>query len=110
VYYQKRILSKVFQDELEKSIATRLRMTEEITMEELAMIINVYTTTRACSREFQKLMEVTVLTRLNDLKNNLKLYHFIGSRFERSGFCSIDTMRVLKDQLKHVEAEETMLS
>ena len=110
VYYQKRVLSKVFQNELERSIAQRLRQTEEITLEELAMIVNVYTTTRACGREFQKLMEFTVLQRLDDLRSNLKMYHFIGAKFEKSGFWSIDTIRVLKDQLKIVNAEEALLS
>ncbi|CAI2364484.1 unnamed protein product [Moneuplotes crassus] len=108
VYFQKRCLTKVFQNELEKSIAQRLRMTEEITIEEIAMIVNVYTTTRACGREMQKLMEFTVLKRLDDLRSNLKMYHFIGAKFEQSGFCSIDTMRVLKDQLKIVQAEQAM--
>jgi len=86
VYYQKRLLSKILQNELERSIAQRLRQTDEITIEEIAMIVNVYTTTRACGREFQKLMEFTVLKRIDDLRSNLKMFHFIGAKFEQSGF------------------------
>ena len=104
-----RLLSKVFQDLLEKSIASHLRMTNEIDIKEIAMIVNVYTTTRACSREFQKLMEFTVLQRIDDLRANVELYHFVGAKFERSGFCSIDTMRTLKDQLRNLEAEQAMM-
>ena len=67
------------------------------------MIVKVFCTTRTGSREFHKLLETTVLTRLEDLKKDMKILHSIGYKFEESGLCSLDTLKLLK---KHVFQQE----
>ena len=67
------------------------------------MIVKVFCTTRSGSREFHKLLETTVLQRLEDLKKNMDVLYSIGYKFEESGLCSIDTLKILK---KHVFLQE----
>jgi hypothetical protein len=50
------------------------------------------------SREFQKLLETTILMRIDDLKANLGILQFIGLKFEETGMCSIDTLKILKEE------------
>jgi hypothetical protein len=54
------------------------------------------------------MMETTVLMRLEDLRQNLEIFKFIGNRFEESGLCSIDTMKMLKQQYEMAETEHGM--
>ena len=50
-------------------------MTEEISTNEIALIVKVFCTTRTASRDFHKLLETTILMRLNDLKQDMKIMH-----------------------------------
>jgi hypothetical protein len=50
-------------------------MTKDVTIEEIALITKVFCTTRSGTREFHKLLETTVLQRLDDLKKNMELLY-----------------------------------
>ena len=71
-------------------------MTEEISTNEIALFVKVFCTTRTASRDFHKLLETTILMRLNDLKQDMKIMHQIGYNFELSGLCSMDTLKAFK--------------
>lgn len=59
-------------------------------------MVKVFCTTRTAHRDFHKLLETTILMRLEDLRKDLKLINTIGSSFEQSGLCSLDTLKALK--------------
>ena len=82
-----------------------LRNTKEITIEEIALITKVFCTTRSGTREFHKLLETTVLQRLEDLKKNMEIIYQIGFKFEESGLCSLDTLKILKKHVFMTEVE-----
>lgn len=102
-YHKQGILPKGFTHAIEEGVVKTLRMTADISIEEIALITKVFCTTRTGSREFHKLLETTVLTRLEDIKKNMEVLHQIGFKFEESGLCSIDTLKILK---KHVFMKE----
>jgi len=59
-------------------------------------MVNVFCETRSASRDFHKLLETTILMRLNDLKQDMNQLGSIGRKFEETGLCSIDTLKALK--------------
>ena len=44
-------------------------------------------------------MESTLLERIQDLKKNPKILHSIGYELETSGLCSLDTLKILKEEM-----------
>ena len=52
-----------------------LSNTKEVTIEEITLITNVFCTTRSGTREFHKLLEMTILQRLEDLKKKIELMY-----------------------------------
>jgi hypothetical protein len=56
----------------------------------------VFCRSRVGSRDFHKLLETTVLARLDEIKISPKMLHNIGYEFEKSGLCSLDTLKILK--------------
>merc|ERR1712228_348161 len=83
-------------NEIERLVKPKLQDTEKITPEEIALIVNVFCESRTASRDFHKLLETTILMRMNDLILDMKILHAIGRRFESTGLCSIDTLKALK--------------
>lgn len=98
-YHKQGNLPKAFTQPIEEGVVKTLRNTKEVTIEEIALIAKVFCTTRTGSREFHKLLETTVLSRLEDLKKNMEVLYQIGYKFEESGLCSIDTLKILKKQV-----------
>jgi hypothetical protein len=74
-YHKQGNLPKSFTREIEEGVVKTLRNTQQITLEELTLIVKVFCTTRTGSREFHKLLETTVLQRLEDLKKNMELLY-----------------------------------
>lgn len=74
-YHEVGYLPKVFAKQLEEEIAKTLRNTKEITVEEITLITNVFCSARCGSREFHKLLEGTILQRLDDLKKKMDLLY-----------------------------------
>ena len=66
----------------------------------------MFCTTRTAGRDFHKLLETTILMRMPELRENLKLLHNIGLKFEESGLCSIDTLKALKKEVFQVELDK----
>ena len=58
----------------DKVIDMKLKYTEEIQPEELLLLIRVFCETRTGSRNFHKLLETTILTRLDDIKKTPKVF------------------------------------
>ena len=79
---------------------------EDMKLEEIALLVKVFCKTRSASRDFHKLLETTILMRIGDLKDNLKVLHSIGRSFEESGLCSIDTLKALKKQASQEELNQ----
>ena len=98
-------MNKPFAREIEEGVVKTLRMTKEVSVEEIALITKVFCTTRTGTREFHKLLETTVLQRLEDIKKNMEMMYQIGYKFEESGLCSIDTLKILKKHVFMTEVE-----
>mmetsp|Transcript_10015 Transcript_10015/g.16825 ORF Transcript_10015/g.16825 Transcript_10015/m.16825 type:complete len:196 (+) Transcript_10015:995-1582(+) len=105
-YSNKKLLSKSFAKALEQSVTQSLRDIENVELELIQLIAGVFCRTRVGSRDFHKLLETAVLTRLDELRKNVKILHAIGFEFESSGLCSLDTMRILKKAMFEAEAEQ----
>lgn len=90
---------------MEERVKARLSETEEITPQEIALIVKVFCTTRTAHRDFHKMLETTILMRLDELKLDMKLLHSIGHKFEESGLCSLDTLKALKKHAFQTEVE-----
>lgn len=56
----------------------------------------VFTRTRVGSRDFHRLLETCMMTRIQELKANPKVLHSLGYELEKSGLCSLDTLKALK--------------
>ena len=67
-YHEVGYVPKPFAAEIEQLIKKRVLETEEITIQEISLIVRVFCTTRSASRDFHKLLEMTILMRLNDLQ------------------------------------------
>ena len=50
-------------------------------------------------------MEKAVLKSIPKLVTRLDLFKFIGAKFEESGLCSLDTIKILKDTYSQAENE-----
>lgn len=98
-------LPKPFAKLLETEIVATLRDTENVTPEEMQLMCQVFCRARCGSREFHKLLEMTILTKIEDIRTEPKMLHSIGFEFEKSGLCTIDTMKILKKQMWQVELE-----
>lgn len=74
-YHKQGNLPKSFTKDIEDGVVKTLRLTKDITIDEIALIVKVFCTTRTGSREFHKLLETTVLQRLEDLKKNMEILY-----------------------------------
>ena len=99
-------LPKPFAKALEAEIVKTLRDVENLELEVLQLMTKVFCRTRAGSREFHKLLETVVLTKLDDIKKEPKMLHSIGFEFETSGLCSLDVLKVLKKNMLQLEIEQ----
>ena len=104
-YHKQGNLPKSFTSAVEEGVVKTLRNTKDISVEEIALITKVFCTTRTGSRDFHKLLETTVLQRLDDLKKNMDALYQIGYKFEESGLCSLDTLKILKKHVFMTEVE-----
>ena len=100
-------MPKMLAQEVE-SICKKKLMEEgdELKIQEVALMVKVFCTTRSAGRDFHKLLETTILMRMPELRENLKILYRIGLYFEESGLCSIDTLKALKKEVFQVELEE----
>ena len=98
-------LPKPFKAELEGRIVSSLREIESISLEELQLMTQVFCRSRVGTRDFHKLLEMAILSRLDDLKLQPKILHSIGFELESSGLCSIDTIKGLKKVMFQIEVE-----
>ena len=85
---------------------SKLRDVEAASPEDLMIITQTFCKTRVGSRQFHKLLEATILMRLNDIAQNIQILRSIGYAFESTGLVNIDTLRVLKDKAFHAEIAE----
>ena len=68
-------------------------------------MVKVFCTTRTAGRDFHKLLETTILMKIPELRKNFKVLHTIGLNFEKSGLCSLDTIKALKKEVFQMEVE-----
>ena len=95
-YHRVGFLPKPFAKLLEAEIVKTLRDVENVELEELQLMAQVFCRSRSGSRELHKLLETTILMRIDELKKNAKVLYAIGYEFEKSGLCSLDTLKILK--------------
>ena len=108
-YHKVGYLPKQFAAEAESICKKQLvEKGDEITLQEIALMVKVYCTTRSAQRDFHKVLETTILMRMPEMRENLKILHSIGLKFEESGLCSIDTLKALKKEASQVELEEAV--
>ena len=69
-----------------------------MSLQEIALMVKVFCTSRSAPRDFHKMLETTILMRMPELRENYKILHSIGLKFEESGLCSIDTLKALKKE------------
>jgi hypothetical protein len=74
-YHKVGYLPKPFAKEIEEGVLKSLRNVKEIPPDQIALITKVFCTTRSGSREFHKLLETTILTRLEDLKKDMNILY-----------------------------------
>ena len=98
-------LPKPFAKALEEEVVKVLRDIENVDLDVLQLITKVYCRTRVGSREFHKLLETVILSKLDDIKKEPKMLHAIGYEFETSGLCSIDVLKILKKNMLQLEIE-----
>lgn len=79
---------------------------DSMPLEHLALLVKTFCTTRSAQRDFHKVLETTILMRIPELRENLKILNSIGLKFEESGLCSIDTLKALKKEVFQQEVEE----
>lgn len=79
---------------------------ENVEVEVIQLISRVFCRSRAGSRDFHKLLETVILTKLEEVRKAPKILHSIGYEFETSGLCSLDTLKVLKKEMFHLELEQ----
>ena len=99
-------LPKPFASALEGEIVKMLRDIENLDLDVLQLITKVYCRTRVGSREFHKLLEMAVLSKLDEIKKESKMLHSLGYEFESSGLCSIDVLKILKKNMFELEIEQ----
>jgi len=98
-YHKIGFLPKPFLRELEGKVVETLREIESVEPEVIQLIVQVFCRSRVGSRDFHKLLETAILTRLEDIRAKPKMLHSIGYEFEKSGLCSLDTLKILKTQM-----------
>jgi len=96
----------MFATEIEKIVKETLIQTEEVTIQQIALMVKVFCETRTAHRDFHKLLETTILMKMPEFKKELKILHSIGYSFEESGLCSIDTLKALKKEVFQSEVEK----
>lgn len=104
-YHKVGFLPKPFAKLIEQEIASTLRNIEDVDLEEVQLMTQVFSRTRVGSREFHRLLETCMITRIQELKTNPKVLHSIGFELETSGLCSLDTLKALKKVMLQVEME-----
>lgn len=104
-YHKIGFLPKKFAKEIELKVAAVVSDTQHVEIEELQLIAQVFCRSRVGSRDFHKLLETTILSRLGDIRAVPKVLFSIGLEFEKSGLCSLDTLNILKKKMLEVEVE-----
>ena len=105
-YWKSGFAPKPFIADLEIKIGRELRDIENVELEVVQLITQVFCRSRVGSRDFHKLLETCILTRLQDIKRKPKMLHAIGLEFEQSGLCSLDTLKILKKTMFQLEVEQ----
>ena len=104
-YHKIGFLPKKLVRDIELKVAAVLSDTKHVEIEELQLMAQVFCRSRAGSRDFHKLLETTILTRLDDVRSVPKVLFSIGLEFEKSGLCSLDTLKILKKKMLEIEVE-----
>ena len=80
---------------IEKNTAEYIKDPKNVLLEELCAISDGFCSTKAGSRDFQKLLEYVISSRLNEILANPKIAKYLYDTFYVSGVCSIGLMNSL---------------
>lgn len=80
---------------IEKHTAEYIKDPKNVLLEELCSVSDGFCSTKAGSRDFQKLLEYVISSRLNDILANPKVAKFLYDTFYVSGVCSVGLMNSL---------------
>jgi hypothetical protein len=94
-YFDKKIGDKEFFLMLEESISDSFSDPKELMLEEICAIADCLCYTKVFSREFQKLFENVISSRIKDFAGNPKISQFLYNTYYSSGMCSVGLMNLL---------------
>jgi hypothetical protein len=94
-YSDKKLNDKEFNEALEKQIAEICKKPEKMLLEEICAVADAVCSTGAFSREFQKLFELAINSRIKDIVANPKVSKFLFNAYYQSGMCSVGLMNIL---------------
>jgi hypothetical protein len=77
---------------IEKTTAEFIKDPKNVLLEELCAVSDGFCSTKAGSRDFQKLLEYVISSRLKDILGNPKVAKFLYDTFYVSGVCSVGLM------------------
>lgn len=92
-FYDKEQGDKELYELIEKSIAEHLKT--DVVLEELCAVADCLSQTNVFTREFQKLFENIISTRIKEIVANKKVSKFLYTTFNKSKMCSAGLMNLL---------------
>jgi hypothetical protein len=94
-FYDKKLGDKELYEIIEKSLTESLSDPKELLLEEICAIADCLCYTRMFSRQFQKIFEMVISSRIKDILGNPKVNSFLYKTFYSTGMCSVGLMNLL---------------
>ena len=80
---------------IEKKTSVFIKDPKEVLLEELCAICDGFCSTKVGSRDFHKLLEYVISSRIKDILSNPKIAKYLYETFYSSGICSVGLMNTL---------------
>ncbi len=94
-YFDKKQGDKDFFNQIEKELGKHLAKMDSVLLEEICTIVDCLCKTKVFSREFQKLLEMVINSKIKEITGSPKICNFLYSLYYDSGMCSLGLMNLL---------------
>jgi hypothetical protein len=94
-FFDKNQGDKEFFEIIEKELGKHLVKMDSVLLEEICTIVDCLCRTKVFSREFQKLVEIVINSKIKDITGNTKICNFLYNLYYDSGMCSLGLMNLL---------------